>query len=99
MLEEPSNPKAGGPPIDGTSSTRSAGDALVSGPAGQGQKLSLEVSGRGWIPEDLLALVLALNRGIRRKPRKSGVERVKGIEPSSQAWEAHILPLNHTRTV
>ena len=26
-----------------------------------------------------------------------GVERVKGIEPSSQAWEAHILPLNHTR--
>jgi hypothetical protein len=25
------------------------------------------------------------------------VERVKGIEPSSQAWEAHILPLNHTR--
>ena len=27
------------------------------------------------------------------------LERVKGIEPSSQAWEAHILPLNHTRTV
>ncbi len=25
------------------------------------------------------------------------LERVKGIEPSSQAWEAHILPLNHTR--
>ena len=25
------------------------------------------------------------------------VERVKGIEPSSQAWEARILPLNHTR--
>ena len=24
-------------------------------------------------------------------------KRVKGIEPSSQAWEAHILPLNHTR--
>ncbi len=23
--------------------------------------------------------------------------RVEGIEPSSQAWEAHILPLNHTR--
>src|SRR6185503_1339458 len=29
-------------------------------------------------------------------PLKS-MERVKGIEPSSQAWEAHILPLNHTR--
>ncbi len=27
------------------------------------------------------------------------LERVKGIEPSSQAWEAHILPVNHTRTV
>ena len=25
------------------------------------------------------------------------MERVKGIEPSSQAWEARILPLNHTR--
>ncbi len=22
---------------------------------------------------------------------------MKGIEPSSQAWEARILPLNHTR--
>ena len=31
--------------------------------------------------------------GARRR-----LERVKGIEPSSQAWEAHILPLNHTRT-
>ena len=27
------------------------------------------------------------------------MERVKGIEPSSQPWEGHILPLNHTRTV
>ena len=26
-----------------------------------------------------------------------GMERVKGIEPSSQPWEGHILPLNHTR--
>jgi hypothetical protein len=26
-----------------------------------------------------------------------GLERVKGIEPSSQAWEARILPLDHTR--
>ena len=25
------------------------------------------------------------------------LERVKGIEPSPQAWEARILPLNHTR--
>ena len=28
---------------------------------------------------------------------KKEMERVKGIEPSSQAWEARILPLNHTR--
>src|SRR6204780_5313534 len=27
------------------------------------------------------------------------MERVKGIEPSSQAWEARILPLNHTRVL
>jgi hypothetical protein len=27
----------------------------------------------------------------------SQMERVKGIEPSSQPWEGHILPLNHTR--
>ena len=26
------------------------------------------------------------------------MERVKGIEPSSRAWEAYVLPLNHTRT-
>ena len=35
-----------------------------------------------------------------KNPEGSGwkyLERVKGIEPSSQAWEAHILPLNHTR--
>ena len=29
---------------------------------------------------------------------KINLERVKGIEPSSQPWEGHILPLNHTRT-
>ena len=25
------------------------------------------------------------------------VERVEGIEPSSEAWEATVLPLNYTR--
>ena len=25
------------------------------------------------------------------------LERMMGIEPTSQAWEVHILPLNHTR--
>ena len=28
-----------------------------------------------------------------------GVERVKGIEPSYEAWEAAVLPLNYTRVV
>ncbi len=27
------------------------------------------------------------------------VERVKGIEPSSRAWEACVLPLNYTRNL
>ena len=26
------------------------------------------------------------------------VERVKGIEPSYEAWEAAVLPLNYTRS-
>src|SRR5699024_12144134 len=30
-------------------------------------------------------------------PEAHKVERVKGIEPSSQAWEACVLPLNYTR--
>jgi hypothetical protein len=25
------------------------------------------------------------------------MERVAGIEPASSAWEAEVLPLNHTR--
>ncbi len=25
------------------------------------------------------------------------LERVKGIEPSTKAWEAFVLPLNYTR--
>src|SRR5689334_6546866 len=42
--------------------------------------------------------------GVKTSPKikkiesaRQGMERVKGIEPSSQAWEARILPLNHTR--
>jgi hypothetical protein len=34
----------------------------------------------------------------RRKARKLGeMERVEGIEPSTKAWEAFVLPLNYTR--
>ena len=27
------------------------------------------------------------------------MERVKGIEPSSSAWKAEVLPLNYTRII
>ena len=27
------------------------------------------------------------------------MERVQGIEPSSKAWEAFVLPLNYTRVL
>ena len=30
---------------------------------------------------------------------QAAVERVKGIEPSYEAWEAAVLPLNYTRVV
>ncbi len=33
----------------------------------------------------------------KRRQVEMKLERVKGIEPSSQAWEARILPLNLTR--
>lgn len=34
-----------------------------------------------------------------RQPLKApeNLERVEGIEPSLSAWEADVLPLNHTR--
>ena len=31
------------------------------------------------------------------KPRFYKLERVMGIEPTYQAWEARVLPLNYTR--
>ena len=30
--------------------------------------------------------------------RRKRVVRVMGIEPTPQAWEAHVLPLNYTRS-
>ena len=33
----------------------------------------------------------------QRGTSKNKLERVKRIELSSQAWEVHVLPLNHTR--
>jgi hypothetical protein len=41
----------------------------------------------------------ANHRAVSHQPIaiKSGLERVKGIEPSYEAWEAAVLPLNYTR--
>lgn len=34
---------------------------------------------------------------MRGNGREEKVERVEGIEPSTKAWEAFVLPLNYTR--
>jgi hypothetical protein len=62
------------------------------------------VSGFQWKSLDS-AMVKKLNSDnhLRRSsvfsgsPWKVEVERVKGIEPSYEAWEAAVLPLNYTR--
>ena len=36
--------------------------------------------------------------GVWRHEGLQKMERVMGIEPTSSAWEAEVLPLNHTRT-
>ncbi len=36
-------------------------------------------------------------RRLATSEERSALERVRGIEPPSQAWEAYVLPLNHTR--
>ena len=41
-------------------------------------------------------VVISLNQSISR--RKLMLERVMGIEPTSSAWEAEVLPLNNTRS-
>ena len=41
-----------------------------------------------------------LLRGMKKRPGRPGValERVMGIEPTYEAWEAAVLPLNYTRS-
>lgn len=36
-------------------------------------------------------------REVQDGGRGAELERVMGIEPTSSAWEAEVLPLNHTR--
>ena len=35
---------------------------------------------------------------IKKDFSKERLERVEGIEPSTKAWEAFVLPLNYTRS-
>ncbi len=41
---------------------------------------------------------LANFRRAKQVLRRIEVERVEGIEPSTKAWEAFVLPLNYTRS-
>ena len=52
------------------------------------------------IPTFIPTLALSANSVFRNHPIFNllrTLERVKGIEPSPQAWEARVLPLNYTR--
>ena len=53
----------------------------------------------GEIIEESLQLRFTCTSLVLFRKSRIEVERVKGIEPLSQAWEAHILPLNHTRVL
>src|SRR5882762_6395487 len=43
--------------------------------------------------------ILSLDFPPACQPKPCGLERVKGIEPSSSAWKAVALPLSYTRPV
>ncbi len=53
----------------------------------------------GCIARDTGSLRLTRLQDRRNSKRFEEMERVKGIEPSPQAWEAHVLPLNYTRSM
>jgi hypothetical protein len=64
--------------------------AQLRNPPSSGRVLDLGAAGNG---------VAAMTRGaceLQMNSRKC-LERVKGIEPSYEAWEAAVLPLNYTR--
>jgi site-specific DNA recombinase len=78
---------------------RNAGEIAIKGSPQEKKVLAQKVFGSN------LVLDCKKARGSCVKPWSAlvensltgGLERVKGIEPSSQPWEGHILPLNHTR--
>ena len=58
------------------------------------------VGGRGYLGRLFLNTPFELQLyGRAAKPRLNELERVVGIEPTSSAWKAEVLPLNYTRLV
>jgi hypothetical protein len=45
----------------------------------------------------VVCVAASKNGPVRAVVREKALERVKGIEPSYEAWEAAVLPLNYTR--
>lgn len=66
-------------------------------------RLSFDVgatSGDRWVESENtvhLQWLRMLSGRSRETVDKGKVERVEGIEPSTKAWEAFVLPLNYTR--
>ena len=68
-------------------------------------QFELAASGSRWMSVDRGRVKILNNDNDLRRSMDSGgspwkveVERVKGIEPSYEAWEAAVLPLNYTRS-
>ncbi len=55
-----------------------------------GQKKQYEGEERGYASFDAILV-------LRNSKTTSPLERVMGIEPTSSAWKAEVLPLNYTR--
>lgn len=56
------------------------------------RELTIEFGGSGYVA------LYRYDGGDIKKRQAIEMERVKGIEPSYEAWEAAVLPLNYTRT-
>ena len=61
------------------------------------QWISLDVTGTDSLEKPNRDNDLQHSMDVLGTPWKVEVERVKGIEPSYEAWEAAVLPLNYTR--
>jgi hypothetical protein len=60
--------------------------------------INIYVPGATRTPDRRLRRPLLYPTELLGQGKSGSMERVKGIEPSPQAWEAGVLPLNYTRT-